>query len=91
MLKIEYWIEYVLRERFTTVGELVKCFSHAVWDMSGSSANVARFLREFCDAPYRSEQAKSFVRKSYAYILRWFAIASVEDLPINQSWGSVAG
>lgn len=26
--RIEYWIEHVLREQFTTVDELVECFVH---------------------------------------------------------------
>jgi len=81
--KIEYWIEYVLREQFTTVDELVEGVSQVAWDGSILFANVARFLKEFSDAPHRSEQARSFVDKLCEYVLRWFAIASAGDLPMN--------
>ena len=82
--KIEYWIEYVLREQFTTVDELVEGVSCVPWDQGGSCASIARFLKEFRDAPHRSEQARPFVDKLCVHVLRWFAIASVEDL----SWNS---
>ena len=85
--KIEFWIEYVLRERFTTVDELVEGLSCMVWD--SSHASVVPFLKEFHDASHRSEQARSFVDKLCEHILRWFAIASVEDLR-SCTWGSVA-
>ena len=78
--KIEYWIEYVLREDFITVDDLVEGVSWVAWDDGGSFANVGRFLREFRDAPHRSEQARSFISQLCPYVLRWFAIASVEDL-----------
>jgi hypothetical protein len=78
--KIEYWIEYVLREDFATVDELVEGVSDVAWDYSGSYADVGRFLKEFRDAPHRSEQARSFVDQLCSHVLRWFAIASVEDL-----------
>ena len=79
--KIEYWIEYVLRERFMTVDELVEGVSYVAWEDGGSFANVGRFLKEFRDAPHRSEQARSFVNQLCSHILRWFAIASVDYLP----------
>ena len=75
---IEFWIEYVLRERFMTVDELVEGVSWAAWHQS-NYASVARFLKEFRDAPHRSEQARSFVDKLCEHVLRWFSIASVED------------
>ena len=78
--KVEYWIEYVLREGFATVDELVEGVSGVGWDDGVSHANVARFFREFYDAPHRSEQARSFVSQLCSYVLRWFAIASAEDL-----------
>jgi len=77
--KIEYWIEYVLRERFTTVDELVEGVSYVAWDQGGSYASVGRFFKEFYDAPHRSEQARSFVDELCEYVLRWFAIAAAED------------
>lgn len=77
--KIEFWIEYVLRERFATVDELVEDISHVAWEQGGSYANVGRFLKEFYDAPRRSGQARSFVGKLCEHVLRWFAIAAAED------------
>jgi len=79
--KVEYLIEYVLRERFMTVDELVEGVSYVAWEDGGSFANVGRFLKEFRDAPHRSEQARSFVNQLCSHVLRWFAIASVEYLP----------
>ena len=77
--KIEYWIEYVLCERFVTVDELVEDMAYVAWEQGGSFASVGRFLKEFLDAPHRSEQARSFVVKLCEHILRLFAIAAVED------------
>ena len=76
---IEYWIEYVLCERFVTVDELVEDISYMAWEQGESFASVGRFLKEFLDAPHRSEQARSFVVKLCEHVLRWFAIAAVED------------
>ena len=86
--KIEYWIEYVLREGFTTVDELVEGVSSKVWSQAGFC--VARFLKEFFDAPHRSEQARSFVDRLCKYVLRWFAVASAENLPGDLSRGHVS-
>lgn len=77
--KIEFWIEYVLRERFTTVDELVEDISYVAWEQGGSYASVGQFLKEFYDAPHRSDQARSFVGKLCEHVLRWFAIAAAED------------
>ena len=78
---IEYWIEYVLREGFATVDELVEGVSGVAWDgVQGSYASVGRFLKEFRDSPHRSEQARSFVSQLCPYVLRWFSIASTEEL-----------
>ena len=77
--KIEYWIEYVLREEFTTVDELVEGVSWVAWTSGGPYSNVGRFFKEFRDAPHRSEQARSFVTQLCSHVLRWFAIASVES------------
>ena len=86
--KIEYWIEYVLREDFLTVDELVEEVSHVAWDQGGGSfASVGRFLREFHDAPHRSKQARRFVTQMCSHLLRWFAIASLEGA-WNTSWHS---
>ena len=59
--KIEFWIEYVLRERFTTVYELVEGVSCMAWFCFDSYASIARFFKEFREASHRSEQARSFV------------------------------
>jgi len=79
--KIEYWIEYTITEQFTTVDDLVERVSSIAWSGSGSHPNISRFLKEFRDAPHRSEGAKSFVDELCLHILRWFAIASTDNLP----------
>ena len=79
--KIEYWIEYVLREGFATVDELVEGVSDVAWEVTeGSCESIGRFLREFYDAPHRSEQARSVVSRLCPHALQLFAIASAEDL-----------
>jgi hypothetical protein len=71
----------VLCEGFITVDELVEGVSGVAWkDVQGSHANVGRLLREFSDAPRRSVQARSFVSQLSLYTLRWFAIASIENI-----------
>ena len=88
--KIEYWIEYVLKEGFASVDELVEGVSRVGWEgVQGSYATIARFFKEFYDAPHHSMQARSFVSQLCAYALRWFAIASTEDL-WSRSSGFVA-
>ena len=87
--KIEYWIEYVLREEFLTVDELVEEVSYAVWD-GGGSASVGKFLKEFRDAPHRSDQARAFINQMCPYMLRWFAIAAVENLHTYSSYGEIS-
>jgi len=89
--KIEYWIEYVLREEFATINELVEGVSCVAWDQGGSHPSVARFLKEFHGAPHRSGQARFFVDKLCEHVLRWFAIASVEDMSWNSSFVARSG
>jgi hypothetical protein len=84
--KIEYWIEYVLREDFSTVDELVEGVSHVAWNHGGSFASVGKFFKEFRDAPHRSEQARTFVAQMCSHVLRWFAIVSAEDLSTSSSY-----
>lgn len=81
--KIEYWIEYGLTEQFTTVDDLVERVSPVVWDTHGSHPHIAQFLKGFREAPHRSEQARSFVDGLCLHILRWFAVASGDDLWAN--------
>ena len=88
--KIEYWIEFALRERFATVDELVEGVSGAAWEEGGFHKNVGRFFREFYDASHRSEQARSFVAQLCPYVLRWFAIASAEDLWLDSDSGDLS-
>ena len=82
--KIEYWIEYLLRERFATVDELVEGISSVAWQQNGQGSyanirHIGRFLKEFHDAPRRSEQGRSFVTQFCSHLLRRFAVASIED------------
>ena len=52
------------------------------WEYRSSKANaaLARFLKEFRDAPHRSEQARSCVDRLCDRVLRWFAAAAAENL-----------
>ena len=77
--KIEYWIEYVITEQFTTIDDLVERVSSVAWS-AGSQSDISRFLKEFRDSPHRSEPMKSFVDQLCTYVLRWFAISAAEDL-----------
>ena len=78
--KIEFWIESALTEQSVNAEGLVDHLSSTIWVSRSSDAAAARFLKEFRDAPHRSEQAKSFVDKFCARVLRLFAAASAEDL-----------
>jgi allophanate hydrolase subunit 1 len=53
--KIQYWIEYVIAEEFTTIDDLVERVSSVAWGYRGSRSNISRFLKELRDAPHRSE------------------------------------
>ena len=59
------------------------------WGLSGSHSDISQFLKEFRDAPHRSEQARSFVDKLCLLILRWFTIASVENVQAGSRWCNV--
>jgi len=89
--KVEFWIEYAFTEHSVTVDELVEQVSCVAWYNNNSRASVVRFLKEFRDAPHRSEQAKSFVDELCPYILRWFAAASAEDLSVESGFYSSSG
>jgi len=78
--KIEFWIEWALTELTVNADDLVDQLSSTIWDIRGSDAEVARFLKEFRDAPHRSEQARPFVDNLCPRFLRLFATASAEDL-----------
>ena len=83
--KIEFWIDYVLDEQFTTTADLADLVLSVAWDSRGSQSEISRFLKEFRDAPHRSEQAKSFVDQLSSSVLRWFSVAASEDLWTNWS------
>ena len=88
--KIEYWIEYTLTEQFTTIEDLVERVSPVAWCNRGSHPQISRFLKEFHGAPNRSEQARSFVDRLSLHVLRWFAVASTDNLKLNRYSGSVS-
>jgi len=87
--KVEFWIEYVLREGITKVNELVGIVSRVAWEGGHSYANIAWFLKEFHDAPHRSDQARSFVEELCEHILRLFAIVSAENVSADRYSTSV--
>jgi len=84
--RIEYWIEYAITEQFTTVADLVGRVSSVAWSYTKFHSDISRFLKEFRDAPHRSEKAKSFVDGLCLRILRWFAIASAGDFTGDYNW-----
>ena len=81
--KIEFWVDYVLDERLATTADLADRVSSMAWDSRGSKSDVSRFLKEFRDAPHRSQQARSFVDELCSSVLQWFPVASSEDLWAN--------
>ena len=88
--KIEYWIEYVLTEPFTTTHDLAERVSSVVWEDRGSKSEIGRFFKELYHAAHRPEQMRSFVDELCLYLLRWFAVASMEDLWKNWSTSPVS-
>ena len=79
---IEYWIEYALTKQSVDAEALVEKLSPLAWKNRSSETNavIARFLKEFRDAPHRSERARSFIDWLCSRVLQWFAAASAEDL-----------
>lgn len=78
--KVGYWIEYALTEQSVTADELADQLSSTMWDVRDSNTDVARFFKEFHDAPHRSKQARSFIDSFCSRVLLTFAAASAEDL-----------
>jgi hypothetical protein len=76
--KVEYWIEYGITEQFTTTDDLVERLSFVAWECN-ESHDIARFFKEFRDAPHRSERMRSFVDEFAVHVLRWFAIAAADN------------
>ena len=77
-------------EGFTTTTDLADRVSCIAWEDRGSHSDISRFLREFRDAPHRSEQARAFVDELCHFVLRWFSIASAEDVWRNWEEGLVS-
>ena len=88
--KIEFWIDYVLDEQLSTAADLANRVMPVAWDTRGSQLDISLFLREFRNASHRSEQAKTFVDELCTSILRWFSVASSEDLWVNWTTASVS-
>jgi hypothetical protein len=84
--KIEYWIEYGITEQFTTTDDLVERLSFVAWDCD-KPHDIARFFKEFRDAPHRSERMRSFVDDLAIHVLRWFAIAAADDFASGYNSG----
>jgi len=84
--KIGYWIEYALTKQSMDASDLAERLSPLAWNKRGPKANgtIAKFLKEFRDAPQRSEEARSCIDGLCSRVLRWFAAASAEDpIPWN--------
>jgi hypothetical protein len=87
---IEYWVHYAITEKLTTIEDLVERVSPVAWSDRGSHSHISRFLKEFRDTPGRSEQTRSFVDGFCLHILRWFSVASADDLGANSDTGLVS-
>ena len=81
--KIEYWIEYIITEQFATPKDLAEQLSIIAWDCPDHDAGFPRFLKEFRDAPNRSESMISFVDELCLRVLRWFASASADSFRMD--------
>jgi hypothetical protein len=87
--KIEYWIEYIITEQFTTPEGLAELLSPMAWQCYGRNAEIPRFLKEFRDSPNHSEQMRSFVDVLCLRVLRWFASASADSFTMDSYTGSI--
>lgn len=90
--KIEYWIEHVITERFTKADDLAERLSPLAWNFFHENCRSAipRFLKEFHDAPNRSEGAKSFVDEFCFRVLRWFTVALADSFGMQSYYsGSI--
>ena len=87
--KIEYWIEYIIKEQFTTPKDLAEDLSTIAWSYTTHDASIPRFLKEFRDAPNRPEPMRSFVDELCLRILRWFASASTDPFQMDDYSGLV--
>ena len=69
--KVEYWIEYIITEQFTTAKGLGEELSIIAWKCVVDDVSIPRFLKEFRDAPNRSKPMRSFVDELCLRVLRW--------------------
>ena len=54
--------------------------SYVAWDICRPEIPIVlRFLKEFRNAPHRSEHGRAFVDEFCRYILKWFAITATEN------------
>ena len=83
--KIEYWIEYSLTEQFTTIDDLAERVSSVAWREHIPRWHISIFLKKFRGGSHCSEQARTFIDELCFHILRWFAVASAEDLLADSS------
>ena len=88
--KAEYWIEYAITERLTTPEDLAERVSSVAWSFEDENSDIPRFLKEFRDAPHRSQRIKSFVPQLCLHTLRWLAVASADSFLPFESGLAVA-
>lgn len=81
--KVEYWIEYIITEQFTTPEGLAEELSIVAWQRVDLNTGIPRFLKEFRDGPNRSEQVRSIVDELCLYLLRLFAGAAADSLRLD--------
>ena len=73
-----------------TSPRLAERVSPVAWGTRGSHSDISRFLKGFRDAPHRSGRVKSFVDELCLCVVRWFAVASAEDLWVRWHSGLVS-
>jgi hypothetical protein len=89
-LKTEYWIEYAITERLTTPKDLAERVSLVAWSFGDDNSDIPRFLKEFRDAPHRSEQMRSFVAELCLHTLQWFGVACADSFRPFENGTAVA-
>ena len=83
--KIEFWIEYIINEGFSTPKDLAEQLSGVAWHSYDINTEIPRFLKAFRDAPGRSEPTRFFVDEFCLRVLRWFAGASTDYFQMDDS------
>ena len=87
--RVEFWIEYIIKEGFSTPKDLAEQLSDIAWHFYDINAEVPRFLKEFRDAPGRSEPTRSFVHEFCLHVLRFFAGATADYFHMDDSSGLI--